>query len=65
MSTTPPAPLVASLEQLAEVDEAVASAIADLPSPESQRSYECVWRFYTHWLSEQRLDVRAVRQVLA
>lgn len=61
MSTTPPAPLVASLEQLAEVDEAVASAIADLPSPESQRSYECVWRFYTHWLSEQRLDVRAVR----
>ena len=59
MTTTPATPVAS--DDLTAVDEAVASAIADLPSPESQRSYECVWRFYTHWLSEQRLDVRAVR----
>ena len=43
------------------VDESIASEIANLGSPESRRSYECVWRFFRAWLLEQSLEVTAVR----
>ena len=50
---TPPASLVASVPAVAtsEVDQSVRAAIADLPSKESQRTYECAWRFYSQWLA--------------
>ena len=57
---TPPAMLVASADSTA-VAEAAAAKIADLPSKESRRSYECVWRYYLAWLAERELDVTAVR----
>lgn len=44
-----------------EVDQTVASAIADLPSRESQRSYAYDWRCYMEWLATRELDVTAVR----
>jgi len=39
----------------------VRAAIADLPSKESQRTYECAWRFYSQWLAAQKLEVVRVR----
>lgn len=43
------------------VDETATSEIANLPSPESRRSYECCWRFYCAWLATQGLEPTQVR----
>lgn len=57
-----PALLVAPVSDLsAVVAETVASAIADLPSAESQRSYAYDWRCYMAWLLTLGLDVTAAR----
>lgn len=57
MDTTPPSLIVAS----PEVEEAVASFIAQLPSPESQRSYAYEWRRYRAWLGTEQLEAIKVR----
>lgn len=66
MHTAPPALLVAPggfhmLVVSSEVDQSVRACIANLGSKESQRSYECAWRFYREWLGAQGLAVTAVR----
>lgn len=43
------------------IAESVAAEIADKPSPETRRSYEHVWRYYTAWLATQPLPVTEVR----
>lgn len=49
------------MTQTTPVDETAAAEIANLPSPESRRSYECVWRFYCAWLATQGVEATAVR----
>lgn len=49
MSTTP------------AVEEAVMSAISQLPSPESRRSYEYEWRRHREWLALENLEATAVK----
>lgn len=56
MTTTPPVS-----ELSTAVDESAAAFIAQLPSPESRRSYTHVWKYYRIWLDEQQLDATAVR----
>lgn len=45
----------------AAIAESVAAEIADKPSPETRRSYDHVWRYYTTWLATQPLPVTEVR----
>lgn len=61
MTTTPPAPLVASEVDPLEVEASIRAEIASKPSPRSQETYAKDWNKYTTWLATQNVPIWAVR----